>query len=293
MELRQIEFFLEVVRQKSFTKAAENLYVAQPAISKSIQKLEKDLGVYLFTRTDKPIRLTPEGERFLQYAATIMDQVHLAKLEMNELSGFEKGEVTIGLPSMAGSYYFPKIIVDFKKEYPHLQISLFEAGTKDIQAAIEDGTIDLGVIVVDHQKNEKLKTLPFLKQEMVVCVPSHDPLAKQNSISYERLATLPLVLFKEGYFQRDIIDQASKITKTTPNVMFETNQISLTKSLTRRGLGVTLFLKMVISEDPDLVPVSLEPPVYLELALAWKEKNYFSKANQAFLDFFMNWHKKE
>lgn len=289
MEFRQIEFFLEVVKRKSFTKAAEALYVAQPAISKSIQKLEKDLGVFLFTRTDKPVRLTPEGERFLQYATVIMDQVTLAKLEMNELIGLEKGEVTIGLPSMAGSYYFPKIIVDFKKQYPNLQISLFEAGTKNIQAAIEEGSIDLGVIVQDHQKNDKLQTLPFLKEEMVVCVPSHHPFARLQSISYEQLASEPLVLFKEGYFQRDIIEKASQISGTTPNVTFETNQISLTKSLTRRGLGITLFLKMVISEDPDLIPISLDPPVYVELALAWKKKTYFSKANQAFLDFFINY----
>ncbi|MGO8256646.1 LysR family transcriptional regulator substrate-binding protein, partial [Rhizobium ruizarguesonis] len=74
-----------------------------------------------------------------------------------------------------------------------------------------------------------------------------------------------------------------------PNVTFETNQILLTKSLTRRGLGITLFLEMVISEDPDLVAVSLNPPIYLELALAWKKRTYFSKANQAFLDFFINY----
>lgn len=287
MELRQIEFFLEVAKQRNFTKAAENLFVAQPAISKSIKNLENELGVYLFTRNEKNIRLTPEGERFYQYAATIYEQVQLAKLEMSELAGLEKGEVTLGLPSMVGSYYFPKIIINFKKKYPQLQISLFEAGTKKIQSALEEGKIDLGVVVSDRIQSNQLESISFLQEEMVVCMPKTHPLAQQKSITYEQLAAEPLVLFKEGYFQRDIIEKVVEKTGMKANVTLETDQISLTKSLTRKGFGITLFLKMVISDDPDLIGVSLNPPVYVDLSLAWKKKAYFSKANEAFLQFFM------
>lgn len=287
MELRQMEFFLQVVTEKSFTKAAQKLFVAQPAISKSIQKLEKELGVYLFKRGEKSIALTAEGERFLQYAQTIMEQVRMAKLEMAELAGLEKGEVTLGIPSMAGSYYFPNIIVDFKNRFPKLDISILEAGTKEIHRMLEEGEIDLGVVVVDNNTSSQLEILPFLNEEMVICVPSTHPFANKQAVPLEELAEEPLVLFKEGYYQRDIIHLAAEKKGIEPTIILETNQISLTKSLTRKGLGITLFLKMVISDDPDLVPVSLEPPVYLQLALAWKKKSYFSKANQTFLQFFI------
>ncbi|MBB5172310.1 LysR family transcriptional regulator [Texcoconibacillus texcoconensis] len=286
MEMRQLEYFLEITKQKSFTKAAEQLLFAQPAISKGIKSLEKELGLQLFHRSDKKITLTDEGDVFLKHAKAILSQVNNAKLEMAELRGLEKGVVNIGLPSMAGSYFFPKIIVDFKRIYPHIDISIFEAGTKQIQAMIEQGKIDMGAVVLDDTNNN-LETVPFLEEEMVVCLPKEHPLAHQPFISYEQLAQEPLVLFKEGYFQRDIITEVSKRTGLTPNITFETNQISLTKSLTRRGLGVTLFLKMVIEEDEDLVPVSIDPPYYLTLALAWKKNAYLSKANQVFIDFLM------
>ncbi|MBU8906780.1 LysR family transcriptional regulator [Desertibacillus haloalkaliphilus] len=287
MEFRQLQFFLEVAKQESFTKAAKEQLVAQPAISKSIQNLENELGVYLFNRRDKRVVLTTEGKRFLSHAKAIQEQVEAAKLEMEEFRGFEKGEVTIGLPSMAGSYFFPNIIVDFKSIYPHLSLSIVEAGTKKIQAMIEEGEIDMGVIIIDEHTPHTLELLPFLSEEMVVCVPVTHKLANQATMTYEQLANEPLVLFKEGYYQRDIISEAGKKSNITPTVSLETNQISLTKSLTRKGLGITLFLKMVISDDDDLVPVSLDPPRFLQLGLAWKKRSYLSKANQAFIDFLM------
>ncbi|MGO4887975.1 LysR family transcriptional regulator [Anaerobacillus sp. MEB173] len=286
MEFRQLEYFLEVAKENNFTKAADNLLVAQPAISKGIKNLEKELGLQLFNRSDKKITLTAEGQVFIHHAKTIVDQVKNAKLEMEELRGLEKGVVNIGLPSMAGSYFFPKIIVDFKRKFPHITISIYEAGAKQIQTMIEQGKIDMGAIVLDDTTNH-LDTIPFLKEEMVVCLPSTHPLATQSSISYEQLALEPLVLFKEGYFQRDIVAEVSHRTGLAPNITFETNQISLTKSLTRRGLGITLFLKMVIDDDPDLVPISLDPAVHITLAVAWKKNAYLSKANQAFIDFLV------
>lgn len=285
MELRQLEFFLEVEKQQSFTKAAQAMFVAQPAISKSIGKLEQELGVILFKRTEKKVSLTPEGLEFFPHVKNIMEEVALAKLKMEELSGLEKGTVTLGLPSMAGSFYFPNIIVAFKQAFPHLILTVVEAGTKEIKKMIEEDEIDLGVIIEDTQA-DKLDIFPFLKEEMVVCVPTTHPLAHQSSISYEALAHEPLILFKEGYYQRDIINVAAKRSGISPNVTFETNQISLTKSLIRQGLGITLFLKMVISEERDILPLSLEPPVFLQLALARKKKSYISKANQAFWEFF-------
>lgn len=285
MEFRQLEYFLEVERQQSFTKAAQAMFVAQPAISKSIAKLEEELGVILFKRSEKKVLLTPEGFEFFPHAKNIIEEVALAKLKMEELSGLEKGTVTLGLPSMAGSFYFPNIIVAFKQAFPHLILTVVEAGTKEIKKMIEQDEIDIGVIIEDTQA-AKLDVFPFLKEEMVVCVTTAHPLANKASISYEALAHEPLILFKEGYYQRDIIDIAAKRSGMTPNITFETNQISLTKSLMRQGLGVTLFLKMVISEERDILPLSLEPPVFLQLALARKKKSYISKANQAFWDFF-------
>jgi DNA-binding transcriptional LysR family regulator len=286
MEIRQLEFFVEVARQKNFTKAAETLLVAQPAISKSIKKLEEELGLRLFNRAERKVSLTAEGEVFLKHAELILDQLKHAEAEMAEMRGLKKGEVRIGLPSMVGSYYFPSLIIDFKKTYPDLQITVYEQGTVKIQQMIANGEIDMGVVLEDKSTDE-LEVVPFLEEEMVVCVPASHRFAKQSAVSYEELAKEPLVLFKEGYFQREIIVQAGRMSGLPLHVTFETNQISLIKSLVAKRLGVTLFLRMVIAEDSGLVPVSLEPPVYLKLGVAWNKNAYLSKANQAFLSFLM------
>lgn len=287
MELRQLQCFIETAKCNSFTKAAEKLFIAQPAVSIAIKKLEKEIGVVLFHRHDRAVRLTVEGERFFVHIQKVFQQLEEAKLEMAELRGLERGEVKLGLPSMMGSFYFPDIIVAFKKAYPHLQISIIEDGTKQIQMFIENDEIDMGVIILDDSSTD-LEAIPITVEEMVVCVPITHPLAKGKLITYEQLANEPLVLFKEGYFQRELVISRIHALGLTPNIAFETNQISLTKSLTRKGLGVTLFLKMVIQNDQDLVPLSLNPPITLSLGLAWKKKSYLSKANQAFVDFIIN-----
>lgn len=289
MEIRQLQCFYETAKWNSFTKASEKLFIAQPAVSIAIKKLENELRVTLFHRHDRAVRLTVEGERFFVHVQKIFDQLEEARLEMAELCGLERGEVKLGLPSMMGSYYFPNIIVAFKETYPNLHISIVEDGTKQIQASIEKDQIDLGVVILDDSTTE-LEAIPIINEEMVVCVPLNHPLASKGSITYEQLAKEPLVLFKEGYFQRDLVINHIKELGLIPNIAFETNQISLTKSLTRKGLGVTLFLKMVIQDDADFVPLSLTPPITLSLGLAWKKKTYLSKANEAFVDFVL--HKK-
>lgn len=286
MEFRQLEYFIEVAKQLNFTKAAEQLCIAQSAISKSIKKLEKDLGVLLFNRVDKKVMLTAEGEVLLRHARRILEQVRHAQEEIEEMRGLEKGEVRIGLPSMVGSYYFPGIILDFKKQYPHLQFTLYEQGTMKVQRMISNGDIDMGVIVQDTIADD-LEAVPFLEEEMCVCVPKGHPFAERESVTYEEVAREPLVLFQEGYFQRELIAEAGRRMGVPLTVRFETNQISLLKSLVARGSGITLFLHMVVANDPDLVAVSLQPPVYLKLAIAWKKHAYLSLANQEFLSFLM------
>lgn len=287
MEFRQLEIFLELAQTMNFTRAAENLHIAQPAISKSIQKLEQELQLTLIDRTSKQISLTPEGKVFLYHAHKILATVGDMKTEMNELRGLEKGEIRIGLPSMFGSSFFPPLIKEFKKTYQHLQISVVEEGTMQIQRLVERKEIDLGIIVVDNPP-EELDYFPLLLEEMAVCVPMSHPFAQKNSITYHDLIQEPLVLFKEGYFQRHLILESSKITGVTPNVTFSSNQLSFIKSLVREGLGITLFLRTVIDSDPHLTAVSLEPPAFLQLAVAWNKNSYLSVASQALLNFIKN-----
>lgn len=284
MDTRKLEYFVAVAQAGSFTRAAERLHVAQPAISKSVQKLEEELQLTLFDRSEKSAALTPEGRALLEHALSILGRIQEARKEMEELRGLERGEIRIGLPSMFGSFYFPQIIREFKKMYPSLRISVVEEGTVQVRKLIERKEVDLGIIAIEHAGPE-LEFVPLLTEEMVACFPAGHPLADRASVTLQELYHEPLILFKEGYLQRKLIMETSQSANIVPNVTFSTNQLSLIRSLVAEGLGVTLFLRVIAESDPGLRPVSLDPPVFLHLGAGRNRAMYLSKASLTFLEF--------
>ena len=286
MDLRQLRFFTEVARLESFTKAAESLRMAQPAVSIAIRALEEGLGVALFNRQGKKVALTAEGAAFREHAREILARVQAAEREMKERCGLLRGEVRVGIPTQLGSYYFPRIFVEFKKRYPHLRFSVYEYGTRRIRELLAQGTLELGVVVT-QQAPSTLEVRPFLQEEMVACVPLGHPFAGKTSVTYEEFAREPLVLFEEGYFHREVIAQVSSHAGIAPTIVFETNLIPLLKSLVREGFGISTFLGMVIRGEPELAAVRFEPPISFELGIAWKKNSFLSQANRAFVDFLL------
>ena len=286
MDVRQLRYFVEVAKVSNFTKAAEGLRIAQPAISMAIKKLEEELDLVLFNRQDKKVSLTAEGEIFLVHARRILDDVKAAELEMGELKGLTKGEVRLGIPPMISAYFFPDIIRDFKRNYPQLHLSVYGEGAGRIQKMIGQGELDMGV-VAGGSFPDTLEVRRFLREELVVCVPLDHPFALRQSVSLAEFIGEPLVFYKEGYYIREFFLEALKETGTSPNIVFETNLFSLVKSLVRNGTGVSTFLRMVVAADSDLAAVSFDPPLYLDLLIAWKKHLYLSRANRAFVDFLL------
>lgn len=284
MDFRKLQHFMEVAATGSFTKASERLLLAQPAVSKSIQKLEEELGVVLFDRSEKSATLTTEGKVLLKHAKTILGMVEEARHELREMRGLQSGEVQIGLPSMFSSAYFPPIIKAFKKRYPSVHISVVEEGTVQIRSLIEHKKVDLGIIGYDPDEQE-LEVDLLLTDELVVCLPLEHPLASRKSVTLREVLQEPLVLFKEGYFQRKLLEEASAASGIPLNVTFTTNQLSLIRSLVVEGLGVTLFLSMVPAADNQLCTVPLNPPVFIHLGVGRKRNTYLSIASRALLDF--------
>lgn len=287
MNLRQLKAFLEVANTLNFTRAAEALSIAQPAVSMSIGKLEEELDLILFNRQGRQIALTTEGEVLLRHAKKILADISVAETEMNELKELSSGEVRIGIPPMMSSYYFPRVIRDFRAEYPYLQLTVMGEGAGHIQRQISSGEIDLGVIAGDKIP-EGLASRCFLREEIVACVPSGHQLSGRLAIRLEELLSEPLILFKQGYYMRELTDKLQLGLSQKPQVVFETNLFSLVRSLVGEGVGVSTLLRMVVADDSSIAAVSFDPPLYLDLHIAWKEDGYLSRANRAFLNFLMD-----
>ncbi|WP_290697728.1 LysR family transcriptional regulator [Amphritea sp.] len=286
MDIRSLRCFQTVAREKNFTRSAEKLHLAQPAVSMSIKRLEDQLGLKLFHRNERRISLTDEGERLLLHADKIIQAVADAELEMQELTGLTQGQVRIGIPSTLGSYHLPELLMGFRHSYPELQLSVVEGGTTHIRQLIEQGELDIG-IVVDDQESEQLEKIHLLQEEILVCVNADHPLASQTSVDYQTFLAEELVLFKEGFFHHQVTEELGKRYQITPNITFETNLIPLIQSIVRQGFGISALLKHAIDDAGDLIGIPFTEPLTFNLCIAWRKQRYLSRANRSFVDYLL------
>ncbi|MFD0681169.1 MULTISPECIES: LysR family transcriptional regulator [unclassified Paenibacillus] len=284
MDSRKLHYFAEVASASSFTKASEKLLVAQPAISKTIQKLEDELQLLLFDRSEKSAILTQEGKVLFDYANDILGKMEDARRVMEEMRELQRGEIRIGLPSMFGSAYFLPIIKEFKRSYPSLNISVVEEGTKQIRTWIERKEIDFGIISANPIETE-VEVIPLLNDYMVACFSADHPLADKEVVTLHELLSEPLIFFKNDCFQKKLLIEVSKKAELEMNVTFTTNQLSIIKSLVAEGVGVTMLLRMVTISNSKMSTVPIYPPIPVQLVVCKKRNTYLSKASQTFLDF--------
>ncbi|MDA0147639.1 LysR family transcriptional regulator [Vibrio sp. LaRot3] len=284
MESKQLRHFVTVAEQGNFTHAAKRLHIAQPALSISIKKFEQQLGVTLLRRNDRKIELTTEGKLLYEHAKRVLQQLDDAELAMKELKGLEKGEVRLGTPSMMGSYFFPEILMAFKSKYPNLKLTLVDAGTSSIRKMLLDGELDIGVIQSDDVP-DGLETGHILQSEMVAVVSQDHPLTELSHITFEEFFKHELVMFKDGYFHRDFIENEAKQHQREMKFSFETNLLPMILKIVRNEYAITALLELVTKHEQGVVGIPFEPPIKLDLALAWRKDGYLSIADRAFIEF--------
>ncbi len=286
MDIKHLRYFKTVADLRSFTQAAERLYIAQPAISMAIRKLEQELDLVLFHRKDRKVSLTDEGQRLYDHAVRILQASEDALLEMRELKGLLKGEVRVGIPSMLGSYHFPPILMAFRHRYPQLNLTIIDGGAGKLQQLLEQGELDLAVIV-DQSTPPTLESTLFLREQMMVVCPRDHPFAELKSLTPEALFAEELVMFNSGFFHRNVVDKLSAEAGISPKISVETNLIPLIKSIVKQGFAISTLLEMVIKDEPDLVARPFNPAVWLDLSIAWRREGYLSQANRTFVDFVL------
>ncbi|MFZ5754419.1 MAG: LysR family transcriptional regulator [Bacillota bacterium] len=287
MELRQLEYFQMVSRLNNITRAAERLHVTQPSITIAIQKLEDELGVTLFDRSQKQITLTAEGQVFLQRVENILRSIQDAMLEMNDYRDLQKGSIKIGIPPMIGSFLFPEIFANFKTLYPHLELCIIEEGSIAIRKLLEKGELDLGIVIISHP-SPLLETLPITKGEILLCLPPNHPLVHCSSVPFFQLRGESFILLKEDTYHRQIIMEECSKNKFTPNIILSSSQIETIRGLVAKGVGISFLLDVIARKSADVISLPLSEPLFIEIGLAWKKDKYLSKASQVFIEFVKN-----
>jgi DNA-binding transcriptional LysR family regulator len=284
MELQQLEYFQTVSRLNNITRAAEHLHVAQPSITIAIQKLEDELGVLLFDRSQKQLSLTVEGRIFLQRVDSILRGLQDAVLEIHDYRQLTKGTIKIGIPPMIGSFLFPQIFANFQTQYPQLALSIIEEGSLLIRKHLETGELDLGIMIVSPI-SPLLETRFMMKGEILVCLPPNHPLSNLTTVPFDRLRDQSFILLKEDAYHRQAVLAECRKHQFTPHIILSSSQIQTICGLVEKGVGISFLLDVIARKNDKIISVPLADPLTIDIGVAWKKDKYLSKASQAFIKF--------
>lgn len=285
MDIRHLQYFLEVANTKSFTKAAERLYVTQPTISKMIKNLETELGVTLFDRSGKRVVLTEAGQIILNQAQNIFKSFQNMAGALEDLMNLKTGHIRIGMPPMVGARFFPTIIGRFRELYPGITIQLVENGAKKIEEDVGNGALDIGVVLLPINDN-LFSSYPFVKENLRLVIHPAHPMADRQEVSLIELKDESLILFREDFSLHDRIIQACLSLGFEPHIVSESSQWDFISEMVAAKLGVAL-LPESICQELDKARVKIidltRPSIPWNLAVIWRKGHYLSFAAREWL----------
>lgn len=283
MDLRKLEIFTRVAQLNSFSRAAEDLHMAQPAVSIAVRKLEESLGVTLLDRSGRQVKLTAEGEAVLARADVILRETEELLRTSDAMGQLLIGELNIACPSMLATYYLPDVLAEFLIDHQGLKAAVTQAGTTRVEQMLLDDQVEIGV-TSGSTRGDELELLPLVKEEMVLCVAQTHPWAKKKQVGIEELANVPMAIYESGYFIRTKFNQLCQQAGIEPSFRVQTNFLPLIIRMVRQGLGVTVGLRMMVEQEPGIVGIALAADTHIDMALAKRRGRVISGANQAFLD---------
>ena len=238
MTLRQLEVFLAIAREQSFSRAAARIHLSQPTLSEHMGQLEEELGCSLVARLGRRIALTEAGRIFVEYATRVVTTVSDARQVIGDIRGLGRGSLQIGASTTPGTYLLPRLFAEFRRRYPGISLSLEIANSRAIEERIRDSDLDLGVVgghVLDP--NERCVAAGIVDELLLIVAPGH-PYAKRDAISGALLAREPLLMREEGSATRQVTERALRKAGIPFTAGMQLGHTEAIKQAVMAGLGV-------------------------------------------------------
>jgi DNA-binding transcriptional LysR family regulator len=284
MELRQLEYFLAVAEESNFTRAAERIHVAQPAVSAQIQRLERELGQPLLDRSRRTVRLTPAGEAALPYARAALAAVVDIRAAVEELTQLVRGTLAIGTVT-SHNVDIPSLLADFHAEYPNVEITLSTDASDALIENVRTGRLDAAIVSVGPKERPAGLDIEVATDEAIQAAVSRtDQLASRKTIRLTDLADRPLIALPVGAGIRHQFDAACAKAGVTPRIAFEASTPVALADLAERGLGVAIVPASVPRDRDGLHAISIVPELRGRLVLAWRSGGPMSPAARVLVD---------
>ena len=238
MELRALRYFVEVVRQQSFTVAAEQMFVTQPTISKMVKALEDETGSPLLLRDGRQMVLTDAGRIVYQRGQDVLAAYAQLQAELNDLDKLGRGELTIGIPPMGGSLFTPAIAA-FRQRHPKIELKLFEQGSKAIEAALISGELELGGVL--QPVDDMIDVLPMSRQVLWLVARQGSRWDELREVPLADLASEPFVFYGESLALNDVVLTACRTAGFAPTIVGRSGHWDFMAALVLAGVGIALL----------------------------------------------------
>jgi DNA-binding transcriptional LysR family regulator len=286
MELYQLRGFVTVARTGSFTRAAEELFLSQPALSLQVKALEKSLGQPLFERHGRRILLTPAGRILLRQANHILELVEQADTEIVALKGLAGGELVIGTNDSNCLYVLPDLVRRFRVQFPAVELHLTNSHSTQVVDWVIEGKVDFGLVTLPMMDASVESRPLFQRRDVLVCAPGH-PLCAQAAVTPEEIVTHPLLLLDKGSVSRGLFDQTLAKAGLLPQIVMEVGSIEVIKRYVEIGLGVSVIPRFTAEQEireGRLHTAQLDWLPACSVGVIQRRRGYLTPAARTFLD---------
>ncbi len=283
MELYQLGYFIEIARQRSFTRAAERLHMAQPALSQQMKNLESELGTVLFIRGRKETQLTAAGKAFLPRAEALLTQAEAAKAVVSDVAHMRGGRLVIAAIPSVSACLLPDAIRQFSRQHPQVRLQLLEESSERVAEGVESGRADLGFLQLPASKAVfEAKTL--LDEPFVALASRSRALAGKKELTLRQLAHESFIFYKGR--ARDTAVEACRKAGFEPLVVCESGELETIRAFVAAGLGVALLPRLASGHLPKSIQaITLrDPHMRRQIAAVWKKGSTLSPAAHALLE---------
>lgn len=279
MELLQLQYFIAVARLEHVTEAARTLHVTQSSLSKTIQRLEEDLGVPLFDRIGRKLQLSEFGSRFLRRAERALFELEQGKQELSDLSSPEHNILELAVTAASA---LPNILREFRKKRPYIQFHVQMLTTQEMVTLLERGEVDC-CLSSPPIEGDDIECLTVFIDPILVAVPKGHRLADRSSVSLTELRDEWFVGVKRGYGTRDLIDSVCDSVGFVPNYVYEGDEPARLSALVEAEIGIAFIPSTARNSREEIKYLQVEDhELVREIALLWHKSRYISQAAQEF-----------
>lgn len=270
MELRQLEYFVAVAEERSFTRAAQREMVAQPAVSAQIRRLERLVGQPLLVRNSRDVRLTQAGAAFLPHARAALAAVRDAQASVDEVAQLVRGSVAIGTVTLH-PVDVAALMADLYADHPDVEITLSTDNSDVLLAKLADGRLDVAIVSIGVDEDPDGVDFEVITAESLeaAVAPNH-PLARRKTLPLKMLCEYPVISLPEGTGLRSRLDKACAAAGLRPRIAFEATSPRELADLARHGLGVAILPQSMARSSHDLHALRLAPELRGRLVWAWR-----------------------